>query len=85
MKIDIETRKNNLIMLKALEETDQNLIIKLFEGEDIQQMNQTEISYMLQDSMLGTFVDENKIPLKLNNNTVMCMMVYKLKLLEKKE
>jgi hypothetical protein len=85
MKIDIETRKNNLILMKALEEIDQFLVKKFFQSNEIGQMNQTEISMMIQDSMLGTFVDEDKIPLKLNNKTLMCMMSYKLNKINEKQ
>jgi len=77
--ISLDTRKDNLIMLKTLEETNVELIDKLLGSEEIKQTNQLEISFMIQDSLMKTFVNvSDNTPLTLSNNTLRLLMLYKL-------
>jgi len=71
-KPNIEQRKLNLLATIALEETDQDTAIKALEYPET---NLQELTTLLEDSMMGKFVDANtKEPVKLSNQSMMAIM-----------
>lgn len=71
-KPNIEQRKLNLLATIALEKTDQDTAIKALEYPET---NLQELTTLLEDSMMGKFVDANtKEPVKLSNQSMMAIM-----------
>lgn len=85
--LSIEKRKENMILMKALEdieaETGENLVEQLVESEVFKLTDPKDVSFLIQDSIMGTFSNKNTgEEFKLKNSTVMKLMVFKLETLE---
>lgn len=85
MAVKNTTRIHNLILMQSIEETNPDIVEKLIK-EEFKKMNQEEISFLLQDGLMGTFKDKDGNPLKLSNKTLQQLMLYKIdQFVDKKE
>ena len=77
-KITIEQRLNNLSLMKGFEQEFPEMIDE-FVNDHLQYMNQEEVSFILQDSIMGTFKDKKTgEPFKLSTKTMQKLMLYKI-------